>query len=310
MRAIHCFSSRPTLAGRTAAGLFDNVTPKIPEATLLFMKLSALQWRRTNGSIKLYTDIPMKNFLARHDLLSCWNEVDIDVFENFYRDNPDIRHDTFWSAGKFAAYLSETAPFVCIDTDLSVWKHIDFSGDFMFAHWESIEDGDVSYPSLTTLSRPKGYRLTVDDSTLFKTCACNMAVTYFGNDDFKNEFTCLALDFMNYNNVDAAQRYATPEILYAEQRLPLALLIKQKLSFHPILDLTWSPLQFKITHCPPEYKNWFFSNLDIQKPFTHLWFHKKYLAENPTTNIEYCAKLRTLIVDAENGLQNDVADFH
>lgn len=309
MKAIHCFSSRPVLAGRTAAGLFDDVTPKIPEATLLFMKLSALQWRRTNGSIKLYTDIPVKNFLDRRGLLSCWNETDTDVLENFYRDNTNIRHDTFWSAGKFAAYLSETAPFVCIDTDLAVWKTLDLNGDFMFAHWESIEEGDASYPDLTTLSRPKGYRLTVNDSVLFKTHACNMAVTYFGNDDFKNEFTRLALDFMTDNNVDAAQRYATPEILYSEQRLPLALLLKQKLSFRPILNLTWSPLQFKITHCPPEYKYWFFSNLDTQKPFTHLWFHKKYLAENPTANADYCAKLRTLIADAEEGLRKDAPTF-
>lgn len=310
MRAIHCFSSRPAMAGRTAAGLFDDVTPKIPEATLLFMKLSALQWRRTNGSIKLYTDIPMKNFLARRDLLSCWDDVDTYVLENFYRDNPDIRHDAFWSAGKFAAYLSENAPFVCIDTDLAVWKPVEFNGDFMFAHWESIEDGDASYPNLTTLSRPKGYRLTVDDSALFKTHACNMAVTYFSNDEFKNEFTRLALDFMSGNNVNAAQRYATPEILYTEQRLPLALLLKRKLSFRPILDLTWSPLQFKITHCPPEYKHWFFSNLDMQKPFTHLWFHKKYLAENATANAEYCARLRTLIADAEEGLRKDATDFN
>lgn len=309
MRAIHCFSSRPAMEGRTAAGLFDNVSPKIPEATLLFMKLSALQWRRTNGSVKLYTDTLMKKFLARHDLLSCWNEVDTDVMEDFYRDNPDIRHDSFWAASKFAAYRLETAPFVCIDTDFAVWKPIDFSDDFMFAHWESIEDGDASYPDLTTLNCPKGYRLTVDDSALFKTCACNMSISYFGNDDFKNEFTRLALDFMTANNIDAAQRYATPEILYSEQRLPLALLLKRKLSFRPILDLTWSPLQFKITHCPSEYKHWFFSNLDTRKTFTHLWFHKKYLAENTTANAEYCTRLRTLIADAEDGLREDAADF-
>lgn len=306
MRGIHVFSTRPQLAGRSAAGVFDDSTPKIPEATLLFMKLSALQWRRTNGTLKLYTDTAMKKFLDEHNLLSCWDDVDTDVLENFYRAN-NVRHDAFWSAGKFAAYFSEAAPFVCIDTDLAVWQPIDFSGDFMFAHWESIEDGDESYPEdLTTLSRPQGYCLTVEDSALFKTQACNMAITYFGNDDFKNEFTRRALDFMIGNDFNVNGRYATPEILYAEQRLPLALLLERKLSFRPVLDLTWSPLQFRITQFPPQFKNWFFSDLDTSKTFTHLWFHKKYLAENATENATYCAKVRSLIADAETSLQRQV----
>ena len=299
MNAIQCFSSRPITAGRSAAGLFDNDTAKFPESTLLFMQLSALQWRRTNGTIKLYTDTRMKKFLAERDLLSCWNFVDTDVLENFYCTNPNIRHDAFWSAGKFATYLSETAPFVCIDTDL-----IDFSGvDFSFAHWESIESGDKNYPDLSTLNRPKGYHLLDSASPIFKKRACNMAITYFGINTFKNEFTRLALNFIVNNDFNVNQRYATPEILYAEQRLPLALLLNQKLSYRPVINLTWSPQQFKITQFPPHFKNWFFSNLDMSKPFTHLWFHKQWLAGNPSANAEYCAKLRSLIIDAERLVQ-------
>ena len=70
MKAIQIFSSRPILAGRNAAGMYKKTKEiELPEVVELSMQLSALQWRRTNGSITLYTDLSMKKYLEKKNLL-------------------------------------------------------------------------------------------------------------------------------------------------------------------------------------------------------------------------------------------------
>ena len=304
MKAIQCFSSLPVQQGRLASGHFGNLRKfELPLAVKLCMKLSALQFRRTNGPITLYTDSAMKEYLESQGLLSCWNEINTDLLDNFYAEHPEINHSVFWSAGKFACYLNEQAPFVCIDTDLVLWQKLNVAEnlDFAFTHWESIDPDDESYPNLNKIKRPENFTLLqAPTSDVFNSSACNMAVTYFGNDDFKKEFSELAIKFMSKNPVKPEGRYATPEILYVEQRLPLALAIERGLNYSPLINLVWSPKKFQITQAPPEFKYWFFSDLNTSKILTHLWFHKKFLAENKRANKEYCERLRLLIDEAED----------
>ena len=118
-------------------------------------------------------------------------------------------------------------------------------------------------------------------------------LVFFNNEKFKNDFSETALKFIRGNDV-AFGGYAVPEILYAEQRIPLALLLKYKLKFAPIIDAVWSPKQFRLIHS--EFENWFFSDLNFNLPITHLWFHKNYLFQNPQANSEYCEKLRQKIL--------------
>lgn len=303
MRAIQCFSSVPLLQGRQASGLY--VTQKdisLPRCVLLCMELSALQWRRLNGPITLYTDTPMRNYLAEHHLLNCWDKVNTKVLDSFYRNCHSIDFKTFWSAGKFACYERERAPFVCIDTDLVVWKRLSFSSgiDFGFAHWERIEPEDESYPDLDQIQGPPGYEPF--PRKCFAPLACNMAISYFGNDQFRKELAVQAMSFMKRNHLDPGTRYAVPEILYMEQRLPLAIAKRNGLTYAPVLECTWSPKNFRIVHPDNLTQNWFFSDLNTEKPFTHLWFHKKYLAENEAENRRYCAALKDKIHLAREGL--------
>lgn len=296
MRAIQCFSSVPLLQGRQASGLYGaRKDLSLPRCVLLCMELSALQWRRLNGPITLYTDTPMRDYLAAHRLLDCWDEVDTKTLDSFYRNGHGIDFRTFWSAGKFACYEQERAPFACIDTDLVVWKRLSFSSDvdFGFAHWERIEPGDESYPDLDRTRVPPGYEPFPCE--FFGPLACNMAITYFGNDGFRKEFAARAMSFMKGNRLDPGTRYAVPEILYMEQRLPLAIAKRDGLACAPVLECTWSPKRFRIVHPDKLTQNWFFSDLDTEKPFTHLWFHKKYLAENEAENQRYCAALEDKI---------------
>lgn len=298
MKAIHVYSSRPLQTGRNASGLFAGTNEiALPECVELMMRLSALQWRKTNGEIVLYTDTPMKHYLARRGMLDCWNDVNTAVLDQYYRSYSDIDPDVFWSFGKFACYEHEKAPFACIDADLVVWRRLAFQDvDFAFAHWESVESDDPNYPPLSELHTPARYILPAREYLSDK--ACNMAITYLGDDTFKDEFVREVLTFMRGNHLNAQGRYATPEILFAEQRLPLALARRRGLRLAPIIDITWSPGQFKILDAPETYRNWFFSNIDPSKAYTHLWFHKKYLSENADANRAYCATLSEMIEQA------------
>ena len=301
MKGIQILSSRPIIAGRNASGLFNNQSKKVSlsETSLLYTKASALQWRRTNSPVTLYTDLPMKNYLEKLGILNYWDDVDTDVLETFYIENPDINYTAFWSAPKFACYLANTAPFICLDTDLIVWKYLKFDRnlDFAFAHYETVERGDISYPPLSKINTPKDFKILKHSNEKFRHFALNMSLCYFGNEKFKQEFAEKALEFMRRNNVEAKERYAVPELLYAEQRLPLAILLKRKLKFAPIIDAVWSPKQFRLIQSEFNH-NWFFSDLNYgNAPWTHVWFHKKYLAQNIEANTEYCEKLREKIAD-------------
>lgn len=304
MRAIQCYSSRPMTEGRQASGLFgDSKEIFLDEHVRLCMILSALQWRWLNGPITLYTDTPMKRYLDKYKLLGYWDDVNTEVLDRFYEECEDINFSVFWSAGKFACYLHEKAPFVCLDTDLIVWDTLEFDEglDFAFAHWEQIEEGDESYPDVSRIHKPEGYKdgYQSGKNYICDNLACNMAAAYIGSEAFRKEFVECAMAFMRKNPVEREKKYALPEVLYMEQRLPLMLACKNGLNFAPILSCTWSPKKFCIVNPSDDLKHWFFSDLDSSKPFTHLWFHKKYLAQNKEAREEYCAKLRQLCSAAE-----------
>ena len=296
MNAIQIFSSRPILAGRNAAGVYKKTRKiELPEVVELTMQLSPLQWRRTNGPVTLYTDLAMKKYLEKKNLLKSWDSINIEVLENFYATTPNINHAVFWSAGKFACYLANPIPFACIDTDFITWQPLKFDRtmDFAFAHWETVEHNDKSYPSLNKIHTPQNFQMIKHSSRLFKSFATNMSFSFFNNEKFKNDFAEAALNFMRGNDIKFSG-YAVPEILYAEQRIPLALLLKRKLKFAPIIVAIWSPKQFRLIHS--EFENWFFSDLNFNRPIIHLWFHKNYLFKNPEENARYCEKLRKKIL--------------
>ena len=158
MLGIHCFFSQPVQQGRDVSGVYKTYIPgKIFSNYALYtMLLSALQWKKTNGNIKLYCDASVYEQLRQFRLLSCWDDIEVLRDDSVDRG---INLQVFWSAVKFLVYERQYEPFVCIDTDLIVWKKLDICPDvdWQFAHWESIEPGDISYPDTATLSKPAGY---------------------------------------------------------------------------------------------------------------------------------------------------------
>lgn len=72
--------------------------------------------------------------------------------------------------------------------------------------------------------------------------------------------------------IQAPAKESDPPAWYLtkEERLPLALAHKQKLNYAPVLACTWNPKKFCIMHPGEALKNWFLSDIDHTKPFTHL----------------------------------------
>ena len=267
------------------------------------LELSALQWKKNNGKIILYTDSPMEKYLGENNILNAWDEVNTEILDNFERKYPNIDTTIFWSAAKFACYQEIKTPFVCVDTDLIVWKKLQFPLDlaFSFSHWELVEEGDQNYPPLSAIKIPSHYNFHKECH--YSTKATNMSITYLGNENFKNKFTTEAISFMTNNKINCQNKYATPEILYMEQRIPLAISHEMGLNYEPIINSVWSPKQGKFIEFDQRYGEYFLATIDDTKPFTHLWFHKTYLQSNAKARNKYCRDLKKKI--EETRIENE-----
>lgn len=286
MLGIHCFFSWPVQQGRDVSGVYKTYIPgKIFSNYALYtMLLSALQWKKTNGNIKLYCDASVYEQLRQFRLLSCWDDIEVLRDDSVDRG---IDLQVFWSAVKFLVYERQYEPFVCIDTDLIVWKKLDICPDvdWQFAHWESIEPGDISYPDTAALSKPAEY--IFPKLAFAETRASNMCITVFNNMDFCRIFVNEAFRYMRGNKVDSVSSlHATPEILYMEQRLPVLLSKRYGYTCRPFLNATWSPKFFRFVSDDPQYGSWSFNRLDDRMLFTHFWFYKKWLEEHPLAKFE------------------------
>lgn len=301
MKIIQCFNSKPMTKGRHVCGTYGADQIDLPHYIRLVMQLSAIQCRRTNGPVTLYTDSPMKKYLEEKHMMEWWDQVDTEILDSMTEVHPDIDSNVFWSAAKFACYEKQEAPFICIDTDLILWKKLEILPDTAlgFAHWESIEEKDLSYPPLEMLQIPSGYKFHNEAS--YAAAAANMSVTFIGNDKLRKQFVKEAFSFMEKNQgINPQKRYATPEILYMEQRLPLAIAADLGLAYEPFMNTVWSPKQFRFIKPDPRYGDWFFAGLDSTKPFTHLWFHKQFLQSNEEARMKYIKELENKIIETGN----------
>lgn len=291
MKGIHCFSTTPMFYGRDISGYTKEKFEMLdfPDYMLGTLLLSAKQWKKTNGPITLYTDKTFYKYLEQKDVLDFWDNVSCEL-EDITKVFPKIDHAVFWSAAKFYSYMLEETPFVCVDTDMIVWKKLFFDEakyDLIFTHWESIEKGDTNYVSKDNLNVSSEYIFLPHYEKVKK--GLNMSLTALLNEGFKNTFTEEAVQFMHYCNKKFDHRYATPEILYMEQIIPVQLGISNGYKMKPFLNCTWSPKQFRFIQQGKE--SWIFNSFDANQPFMHLWFHKNYLEKNQPSRTEYINSL-------------------
>lgn len=251
MRAFHTNCTAPFFAN----GGKDYC---VADFDLLCSVLSALFWRRENGSISMITDKEGLKFYKENGLEDIWDGG----VHALLPDLKNIDNIAFWAAGKLYALKTQKAPCVMIDTDFIVWDKLNLQEGVTVAHREEL--GEAVYPEASAFRMKEDYRF--NESWDWSELACNTAFAAFDSEDFKNYYTDCAIDFIsNAKECDSVLTY----MVFAEQRL-LAMCAKEKgVKISALMD---------------------YRELFGKVKYTHLWGYKQVLRENGAERTAFCRK--------------------
>ncbi len=254
MRAFHAFWSAPNRARNGGA-------VAVPDHELLTLMLSALEWRRLNGPIRLVTDSAGAAIFERAGLGGLWSEpIDNSL------DGMDASLDSslFWAAGKLEALRRTSAPCVMLDADMIVWKNVSalLGENAVAAHREELDP--AVYPDPAKAFRlDSGYAFPREWD--FSLPAANTAFLYLPEDGLKEYYVNSVFRFMRaLRNADAGPIVS---MCFAEQRLLPMCVHARGIGLDTLLD---------------------HRALDEQDFVTHLWGRKAELAASDERRTEYC----------------------
>lgn len=229
---------------------------------LLTTVLSALVWRRENGSIRMITDDTGAQYYRSLGLTDLW---DGGIF-TYLNDIPStIDPCTFWAAGKLYALAATPAPCVMLDTDFIVWHSLSehWNRPLAVIHREALHP--AIYPAPSAFELAPFYHFPTNWN--WHEPACNTALTYFGNDTLRKTYVEQAMDFMKA----ARGRDDLIYMVFAEQRL---LAMCAQACGVPI-------------HAFSTEQDLFQGN---QHDFTHIWGFKQAMQEQPVLRELFCQK--------------------
>lgn len=243
---------------------------------LFTLVLSALEWRKHNGTIKLVTDSIGVEYIYKCGLFDVWDKIEV-ILDGI--DAIGINEDMFWAGAKIYALSQQDAPSVMIDLDFILWKPMEFDRygrDIAVIHREDIYE--PVYPSKNFFLFRDGWHLP--DWLDWSVRPCNGALVYFGSQRFIREYTYFALEFMQ-------------KAKYSYDRLSYMVFAEQR----------WMAMCAEHLDIPVHE----FSTLEglfgsKQKYFTHVWGYKQRLRDNPEEAADFCRK-------CANRLQHDFSEF-
>lgn len=258
MRAFHSNWTRPFFARNGADAVYT-----VPPFELLTTVLSALTWRRENGSIAMLCDNTAKDYYTSLGLTFLWDDGVHAVLEDIPQE---IDATCFWAAGKLYALQHFGAPCVMIDTDFIVWRNLSDRLDghkLMTIHSEDIMPDIYPGPEAFTLHKP--FDLTSLDWTVRP---ANTALSYFGDRAFTEQYVQTAIDFMQAASpADNGLTY----MVFAEQRLLSMLAARAHVPLDFFMDL-------------PELF------LSGQTWFTHVWGFKQQMMTDRAQYDGFCTR--------------------
>ncbi len=255
MRAFHSTWTRPFFARNPGAAY------QVEPFELFTTALSALQWRRLGGTIRLVTDGAGAAYYRMLGLEILW---DGGIHTGLDDIPAEIDPGVYWAAGKLFALRRMELPCVMLDTDFIVWREIDgFLRDCDCAaiHREAIVDS--IYPPLDAFSFDTELGLGALDWTVQP---LNTALAYFADEGLRDRYCQKAFEIMQ-NSTGA--RDPLIYMVFAEQRL-LAMLAKDC----RVREL--STLEELFT--------------SGQKYFTHIWGFKQQMRDDPEAYDAFCRR--------------------
>lgn len=258
MRAFHANWTGPFFARNGAAMPYA-----VPPFELFTTALSALYWRRENGSIAMLCDRTAQDYYTALGLDFLWDGGMHPVLDTV---DPEIDPICFWAAGKLYALRAFGAPCVMIDTDFIVWRDLSARLDghtLLTIHAEDILPDIYPGPDAFTLHRP--FDLDTLDWTVRP---ANTALSYFGDPAFTARYAQTAIDFMRAASpADDSLTY----MVFAEQRLLPMLAARDGVPLEFFMDL---PALF----------------LSGQDWFTHVWGFKQQMQADPALYDGFCRR--------------------
>lgn len=250
MNAIHIISTAPFFAKKSGAFFQEDFD-------LYCTVLSALNWKKHNGEIRLFTDSAGAEYYRSTGLDGIWDEICVCIPDDMEGIDPKM----FWAGGKLLALRECTAPCVMIDTDFIVWKKLCFGKELIAAHREEL------YPDIyppTGYFRLKDHILPQFDE---KVLPLNTAFLYLPDNDIKEFYVSQAIAFMR-SAVSCDDRLCY--MVFAEQRM-LAM----------CAEYTGTPVKTLL-----DKDHLFFP----QDSFTHLWGAKQAMRDAPQLRSDFCRK--------------------
>ncbi|MEI7995412.1 MAG: hypothetical protein WCH01_10975 [Methylococcaceae bacterium] len=297
-----------SLGGLPLQGTVGSRDDYFPDYYLTTMIMSVLQWKRNHQDpITLYGDSTVINYFSTYKLLELWDGFD---YETLNAVDKRINPSCFYSAGKFFAYLKESAPCVIVDLDLILWNPLDF-GDrnkVLFTHWESVLPPTRWYCPPDELQASKHFKF--DSAWDLSINASNTSIVFFPDEHIKNLYAETAISFM-IDNPAPGDYNVTPELLYVEQRLLPMMVCSERGAegISPILQTTWTPAEEKFTQHDPRIGEWKYFSLDKSMPFTHLWIAKKQIERDEAYRRYMCRKLLLDILAINPLLRSTLCDI-
>lgn len=253
MLAVHTFWSKPCRIKNHDAVVISDIE-------MLVLVLSALEWKKHNGTIIMVTDTQGLSYFEEHDILDIWDDCRTDM-----DDLETIDPFSFWAAGKLYALKLVSKPCVMLDTDMIIWKNIRcvFNHDIVVAHKEDITD--ATYPNPLDFIPKPGKRFHLPKEWDFSLSATNTAFLYIEDAAFAAYYVESAFEWMDA--MDTSHLSPIQSMCFAEQRLlPVCAKAKHK-TVVELLD---------------------YHNLDQQDFCTHLWGAKKEICQSEELNDFYC----------------------
>lgn len=241
-------------------------TPELTDAEILVMIISALEWKKHNGRIKLLTDNKGYNFIKKLGIEFIWNSCSSSL-EAFHNQN--LNEDVFWAAPKLYALKIFNAPCVMLDLDFIVWKMIkwdDIDTDLMTIHREDVNNSVYPNQNFFDENMREWY-----SSLDWNIRACNTSFVFFNDENLLEKYVDEAFYFMrNVKIHDPVADYGgLPYMVFAEQRLLPMIAEKQAARISSFADL-----------------DWLFS--EQNEIFSHIWGYKKYLKDNQKAHQQFC----------------------
>lgn len=242
MNAIHVNSTLPFFAKRKDG----NYT--IEPFNLYTTVISALEWRKHNGEIRMCTDKIGAAFYRQLGIDGIWNEI----CEVLPTDMENIDPTMFWAAGKLLAMREMRGDYALVDEDFVVWKRLELSKTAVtVAHREDISPDIYPEPSMFGVDFPLLEKL--DRQIL----PCNTAFLYIPDESFRDFYVNQSIAFMK--SAGKCGDYLC-RMVFAEQRLLAMLCGYCGVGIDALLD-----------------KDKLFV---AQDSFTHLWGAKQAMRDN------------------------------